>query len=87
MKKNKTMKTLSFNIIPYYSRLRKNKMYVVSVIEETNANATDSNGLVYSVKSLFEQRDIRYKKEAKKLVNILRKEFNNEELYKYHEYK
>ena len=65
MKKNKTMKTLSFNIIPYYSRLRKNKMYVVSVIEETNANATDSNGLVYSVKSLFEQRDIRYKKEAK----------------------
>ena len=70
------MKTISFKITPYYSRLWKNKMYEVSVIEEINANATDSNGLVYSVKSLFEKRNIHYKKQAKEFINILRKEFN-----------
>jgi hypothetical protein len=71
------MKTISFNINHYYSKNWKRKMYAVSVLEETNVNAKESDKLVYSVKSLFEQRNIRYKKDAKEFMNILRKEFNN----------
>ena len=68
------MKTISFNINHYYSKNWKKKMYAVSVLEETNANTKDSDELVYSVKSLLEKRDIRYKKQAKELINNLRKQ-------------
>ena len=71
------MKTLSFNINHYYCRNWKKKMYEVSVLEETNAHAKEGDGLIYSVNSLYNQRYIHYKKQAKELIDILRKEFDN----------
>ena len=75
--KNKNnIKTLAFNINHYYCRKWKKRMYEVSVMEEINAHAKEGDGLVYSVKSLYNKRNIDYKKQAKELINILKKEFN-----------
>jgi hypothetical protein len=70
-------KSYKFLINHYYSRHWKRKMYAVSILEETNPQAQDSDNLVYSVKSLLEKRDIRYKKDAKELLNNYRENIKN----------
>ena len=66
----------NYNTISEENLKWKKRMYEVSVMEEINAHAKEGDGLVYSVKSLYNKRNIDYKKQAKELINILKKEFN-----------
>ena len=69
------MTTIKLNINKYHDRLFKKKMYMITILEVTNENATDLEEGVYSVKTLHEQRCIRTKKDAKALKNTLIKKF------------